>query len=39
VDKAPTLNKHFLVERHLISRHHAFGKGPRGVVIGNSSRR
>jgi protein arginine kinase len=21
------------VERHLISRHHAFGKGPRGVVI------
>ena len=33
VDKAPTLNKNFLVERHLISRHHAFGKGPRGVVI------
>jgi len=33
VDKAPTLNKHFLVERHLISRHHAFGKGPRGVII------
>jgi len=33
VDKAPALNKHFLVERHLISRHHAFGKGPRGVVI------
>jgi len=33
VDDAPTLNKHFLVERHLISRHHAFGKGPRGVVI------
>jgi len=33
VDEAPTLNKHFLVERHLISRHHAFGKGPRGVVI------
>ncbi|HCO94789.1 MAG TPA: ATP--guanido phosphotransferase, partial [Phycisphaerales bacterium] len=33
VDKAPTLNKHFLVERHLISRNHAFGKGPRGVVI------
>jgi protein arginine kinase len=33
VDKAPTLNKHFLVERHLISRHHAFGKGPRGAVI------
>jgi protein arginine kinase len=33
VDKAPTLNRHFLMERHLISRHHAFGKGPRGVVI------
>jgi protein arginine kinase len=33
VDKAPTLSRHFLVERHLISRHHAFGKGPRGVVI------
>ncbi|MHC4394947.1 MAG: ATP--guanido phosphotransferase [Planctomycetota bacterium] len=33
VDNAPTLNKNFLVERHLISRHHAFGKGPRGVVI------
>jgi len=33
IDKAPALNKHFLVERHLISRHHAFGKGPRGVVI------
>jgi len=33
VDEADTLDKHFLVERHLISRHHAFGKGPRGVVI------
>jgi protein arginine kinase len=33
VDKAPPLNRHFLMERHLISRHHAFGKGPRGVVI------
>jgi len=33
VHQAPTLNKHFLVERHLISRNHAFGKGPRGVVI------
>jgi len=33
VDKATVLNRHFLVERHLISRHHAFGKGPRGVVI------
>ena len=33
IDKAPVLSKHFLVERHLISRHHAFGKGPRGVVM------
>lgn len=33
VDEAPALNRHFLVERHLISRHHAFGEGPRGVVI------
>jgi protein arginine kinase len=33
VDKAPVLNRHFLVERHLISRNHAFGRGPRGVVI------
>jgi len=33
VDRAPALNRHFMVERHLISRHHAFGKGPRGVVI------
>ncbi len=33
VDKAPVLDKHFLVERHLISRHLAFGKGPRGAVI------
>jgi len=33
VDKAPVLDRHFLVERYLISRHHAFCKGPRGVVI------
>ncbi|MCK4753044.1 MAG: protein arginine kinase [Planctomycetes bacterium] len=33
IDKAPVLDRNFLVERHLISRHHAFGKGPRGVVI------
>lgn len=33
VDKASALNRNFLVERHLISRDHAFGKGPRGVVI------
>ncbi len=33
IDNAPVLDRHFLVERHLISRHHAFGKGPRGAVI------
>jgi protein arginine kinase len=33
VDKASDLDRHFMVERHLISRHLAFGKGPRGVVI------
>lgn len=33
VDRARALDRHFLVERHLISHHHAFGKGPRGVVI------
>ena len=33
VDKASVLDKHFLVERHLISQHHAFSKGPRGAVI------
>ncbi len=33
IDKAQPLEKDFLVERHLISRHHAFGKGPRGAVI------
>jgi protein arginine kinase len=33
VDKEPELNRRFLVERHLISQHHAFAKGPRGVVI------
>lgn len=33
VDKVGDLDRHFLVERHLISRHHAFGKGPRGVVV------
>jgi protein arginine kinase len=33
VDKASELNRSFLVERHLISRHHALTKGPRGVVI------
>jgi len=33
IDKAASLDRHFLVERHLISRHHAFGKGPRGAII------
>jgi len=33
VDQSSDLSRHFLVERHLISRHHASGKGPRGVVI------
>jgi protein arginine kinase len=33
IDKASTLDRSFLVERHLISRHHAFSKGPRGAVI------
>ncbi len=33
IDETTSLNRHFLVERHLISRHHAFGKGPRGVVM------
>jgi len=33
VDKTSNLNRDFLVERHLISRHHAAGRGPRGVVI------
>ncbi len=33
VDDAPALSKNFLVERHLISRHHALAKGPRGVVL------
>ncbi|OHB60556.1 MAG: hypothetical protein A2167_06435 [Planctomycetes bacterium RBG_13_46_10] len=33
IDKASNLNRDFLVERHLISRHHALGRGPRGAVI------
>lgn len=33
VDQAPMLDRSVLVERHLISRNHAFGKGPRGAVI------
>ena len=31
--RRPVLERRFLVERHLISQHHAFGKGPRGAVI------
>ncbi|MBM4029878.1 MAG: ATP--guanido phosphotransferase, partial [Planctomycetes bacterium] len=33
VDQEPELTRNFLVERHLISRHHALASGPRGVVI------
>ncbi|MBI4585488.1 MAG: protein arginine kinase [Planctomycetes bacterium] len=29
----PPVDRQFLVERHLISREHAFGKGPRGVAL------
>ena len=29
-----TVDRQFLVERHLISREHAYGKGQRGVCIG-----
>jgi protein arginine kinase len=36
IDEASNLNRNFLVERHLISRHLAFGKGPRGAVIAQS---
>lgn len=30
------VDRFFLVERHLISREHAFGKGPRGVCLGSN---
>lgn len=33
VDQADELDRDFLVERHLISSHHAKSTGPRGVVI------
>jgi protein arginine kinase len=33
VDHAAALERQLLMERHLISRQHAAGKGPRGVVI------
>jgi protein arginine kinase len=36
VSDTTELDRHFLVERNLISRHHAFGKGPRGAVIAQS---
>ncbi len=33
IDETSDLSRDFLVERHLISRHHAKGNGPRGAVI------
>jgi len=36
IDGASALEQDVLVERHLISRQHARGKGPRGVVIAPS---
>jgi protein arginine kinase len=33
VDHAAALERQLLAERHLISRQHAVGKGPRGVVV------
>jgi protein arginine kinase len=36
VSDTTELDRHFLVERNLISRHHAFGKGPRGACIAHS---
>jgi protein arginine kinase len=33
IDKSTPLDRSLLVERHLISRNHAFGKGPRGAII------
>ena len=33
VDQTSDVSRDFLVERHLISRHHAAAKGPRGVVL------
>lgn len=33
IDEESDLHRSFLVERHLISRHHALANGPRGVVI------
>lgn len=39
VEQASTLDRQFLVERHLISRHHAAGEGSRGVSISRNERR
>lgn len=39
VARAAPLDREFLVERHLISRHHAAGEGSRGVSIGKSETR
>lgn len=36
INDAGSLEQSFLVERHLISRHLAAGKGPRGVVIADN---
>jgi protein arginine kinase len=33
IDKESELARNFLVERHLISRHHALATGPRGAII------
>ncbi len=33
LDELSTLEKQLLVERHLISKHHAEGEGPRGVAL------
>lgn len=35
IDHASDIERNLLTERHLISRRHAKGKGPRGVVIAN----
>ncbi len=35
IDEASNLDRNLLVERHLISRHLAMAKGPRGAVISN----
>lgn len=34
LEKLPTLDRQFLVERHIISRDHAVGDGARGALIG-----